>query len=144
MIVMFFIILIQIVARIILGVPTAWSVELGIIVFTLIVFFGMPNIARERSHLRVDALYQLFPEKMKRVVDLLCGLVYVAFFVVLAWGAYRNIEYNWDVEIPTIEWAQLGWAYLVLFLAILLNIWSLLLNIVEDFVSLGKNKCSPS
>ncbi len=132
MVLMFLTIFIQIAAREIFSLPTTWSAELGIMLFTFIVFYGLPCITRERTHLRVDALYQLFPKWGKTLSDLACGFVYIAFFLYLAWGAYENAVDNWDVQIPTFEICHLGWVYAMMLLATVIHIAFQFINIYED------------
>jgi len=136
---MFLTILIQIVAREILKVATSWSVETSIILFLFVVFMGIASITRERTHLRVDALYNIFPGWLQRMADIVCGAVYIVFFCAFAYGTYRNIFDNWTVEIPTIEWFRWGYVYLFIFLATLLNIGFLAVNLIEDVRGRGKN-----
>ena len=135
--VMFLVIFVQITARLILKVPTSWSVEIGIILFLFVVFLGIASTTRERSHLRVDALHAIMPPWLRRIVDIACGLAYIAFFAAFAWGAYINAVDNWRVEIPTVEWFRWGYVYLVILLATLVNIWHLCVNLVEDAWGMG-------
>jgi len=132
MIVMYLIILVQIFSREILNVSTTWSTEFGVILFTLIVLFGTPNITRERMHLKVDALYNLFPKWLKKVMEIVFSLIYIAFFIVMAAGAYRNAVDNWTVDIPTIEWCHLGWIYMLIMIATILIALAFAVNIYED------------
>lgn len=137
MILMYGIILVQIVARELLRVPTTWSTEFGVILFTFIVLFGTPNTTRERNHLKVDALYNLFPAKVKKVLEIVFALLYLVFFFFMAVGAYRNAVDNWTVEIPTIEWCRLGWIYVLILFATIMIIISFAVNVYEDVKSLG-------
>ena len=136
-VIMFLTIFAQIVGREILKVATSWSVETSIILFVFVVFLGTASTTRERTHLRVDFLYNLFPAWLKRVTDVVCGVAYIVFFVAFSYGAYRNIGDNWAVEIPTIEWFRWGYVYLVVFLATLINIGYLAINLVEDTLGTG-------
>ena len=125
-------ILFQITAREILHIPTSWSVEASIILFLFVVFLGIPSITRERTHLCVDAIKVYFPAWLKRIVDICCGSAIIAFFCAFAYGAYRNVLDNWDVELPSIAWIRWGYVYLFILLATLINIWYLTTNLVED------------
>ncbi len=129
---MYLTILIQIIARVVLEIPTTWSTEFGVILFTFIVLFGTPGVTRERAHLKVDALYNLFPRRLKLVLDIVFALLYIAFFFFMAAGAYGNAAENWMMDIPTIEWCHLGWIYLMVFLATVLIILAYLETIRED------------
>ncbi len=135
---MFLTIFIQITGREIFKVATSWSVETSIILFVFVVFLGIASITRERTHLRVDAFYNIFPPWLKRGADIVCGLAYITFFTAFAYGAYRNILDNWDVEIPTIEWFRWGYVYLFVFVATLIIIFYLVLNLIEDVRGTGR------
>lgn len=134
---MFLTIFIQIIAREIIKVATSWSVEVSIILFVFVVFMGIASITRERTHLRVDALYNILPRWLQRATDVVCGVAYIVFFCAFAYGCYRNIFDNWSVEIPTIEWFRWGYVYLFVFFATLINIVYLALNLVEDIRGTG-------
>ena len=133
---MFLIIFIQIFGREVLHIATPWSVEAGVILFTFIVLYGIPCVTRERMHLRVDVVYNIMTPYMKLLSDLVCGIIYIAFFLYMGWGAYQNAVDNWIVEIPTIEFIHLGWVYCVIALATVLHIVCLCINIREDWRAL--------
>lgn len=140
---MFVVLTIQIAGRVIFALPTTWSSEMSIILFALIVMYGLPAITLERTHLRVDSLYMLMPKKVQIFFEFICGFVYIAFFGYLAHGAYYNAIDNWVVEIPTIEWLHLGWVYLLICVATSLHIVALCQVIYEDGKLLWgrKDKC---
>lgn len=134
---MFLTILVQITFREFLRIPTAWSMETSIILFVFTVFTGIASITRERTHLRVDAFYNICPRWLQRGMDIVCGAGYIVFFIAFAYGCWRNIFDNWDVEIPTIEWCRWGYVYLFVFFATILNILCLAANLFEDVTGRG-------
>jgi TRAP-type C4-dicarboxylate transport system permease small subunit len=49
-------------------------------------------------------------------------------------GAFENMQMNWDVGLPTVEWMKIGYMYLVLFLCGLIMIFYLLMNLYGDIL----------
>jgi len=131
---MFLAIFIQISARLIIKVPTSWSVETGILFFVFIVFIGIASVTRERTHLKVDALFNFLPRRIQRIVDTISSFLFIIFFLLFSVGAYRNVVANWNVEIPTIEWFKWGYVYLIVLAATVINIVYLVMNIVSDIL----------
>jgi len=129
---MFLTIFIQIAARVVVKVPTSWSVEMGILLFVFVVFFGITTLTRERGHLNVDTLMNILPAGFRRIVGIGASVLIILFFVVFSVGAIRNVSSNWTVEIPTIEWFKWGYVYLIMLFAVCVNVAYLVLNLIED------------
>ncbi len=125
-------IIVQILARLVIKVPTSWSVETGIILFVFVVFLGIASIMREGSHLKVDTIVELLPKPMRKILNIAGGFLILAFSIVLAVGAGRSVVSNWQVEIPTIEWFKWGYVYLVILAATLITMYYQILNIVDE------------
>lgn len=128
---MFVTIFIQIFARLVLKVPTSWTVEAGSIMYIFVVFIGIASLTRSNTHLRVDIVYEYLPKTMKKVVFLFSNLMILAFLVIFSVGAYRNVLSNWAVRLPTIAFLRWGYVYLVVLVATIVNTVSLVLNAIS-------------
>jgi TRAP-type C4-dicarboxylate transport system permease small subunit len=130
---MFLVIFIQILARLVIKVPTSWSVEAGGLFYIFVVFLGIASITRTDSHLRVDVIYNYFPGGLKKIVSIISVLLILLFLFLFSVGAYRNILANWKVGIPTIEWFKWGYVYLVILVGSVLNMFYYFLNLISWF-----------
>ncbi len=138
MFLMLLIVLIQIIARLIIKIPTSWSVEAGTILFVFVVFLGIASLTRLNIHLRVDFLYNLLNNKTKKIVDIVNSLLILIFLFFFSIGAFRNIRLNWNVSTPTIEWFKWGYVYLMVFISTLLNGFYYLVKTISDIKSIGE------
>jgi TRAP-type C4-dicarboxylate transport system permease small subunit len=68
--------------------PVLGSEEIVGLMGAVVLAFGLPLTHREKGHIGVDLLYRLFPDKMKRVVDIGISLVTCVFFGLVAWQSY--------------------------------------------------------
>lgn len=127
---MFLTIFIQIFARLIIRVPTSWTVEAGSITYIFVVFIGISSLTRTNTHLRVDIVYEYLPKTIKKAVVLLSNLMILVFLVMFSVGAYRNVLSNWEVRLPTIAFLRWGYVYLVVLIATVMNMVFLVLSTV--------------
>lgn len=80
---MFLTFLLQIFSRYVLVHPFGWTLELCLVLWVWIVFFGCAFIVRNRDHVTFDLLYLAMPRGPRRVMALVsCAVVAVA----LAWS----------------------------------------------------------
>ncbi len=68
--------------------PVLGSEEIVGLMGALVLAFGLPLTHREKGHIGVDLLYRLFPDKMKRIVDIGISLVTCVFFALVTWQSY--------------------------------------------------------
>ena len=126
---MFISILYQIIARLVLKVSSAWTVEIGIVLYVFIVFLGIASLTRNDNHLRVDVIYQLMGTKSKRIIDFVINTLILLFLILLSIGTYRAAINNINVRTPTIEWFKWGYLYLYIFFTTLLHCLFIIMKI---------------
>jgi TRAP-type C4-dicarboxylate transport system permease small subunit len=130
--VIFAILIIEIVCRGILRVPISWTDELSRSIYIVLVFLGASAALRDRSHITVDILTQLLPERVKRIFRIISFLVMIPFIVVMVWGAAENVRRYWNSVISTVGWFKVGHLYLAVALSGVLMIFYIILNLVDD------------
>lgn len=86
---MFSTFLLQIVFRYFLNLPVGWTVEWVTIAWVWGILFGYAFVVREGDVIRLDVLYSAVPNNVRRVFDVLTGLI-VAF--IFAW----TLPATWD------------------------------------------------
>lgn len=68
----------EVVSRYVFNQPTAWAFEAGTMLTGANFLLGMAYTLREKAHIRVEALFDLFPMKVRALIDF-CGYVFLAF-----------------------------------------------------------------
>lgn len=72
--------------------------ELGAYLNAAIVFLGMSYTLREGGFIRIEAIYERLSGATLRLVDILCGLISLAFVAVLAWFIWLHIGYAYAMN----------------------------------------------
>ncbi|WP_422377561.1 TRAP transporter small permease [Roseibium sp.] len=75
--------LLQIFSRYVMEQPFGWTLELCLVLWVWIVFFGNAFIVRERDHVSFDILYLAAPKGPRKVMAMVSAL---AIAVALAWS----------------------------------------------------------
>lgn len=70
---MFITFLLQIFSRYVLQTPFGWTLELCLILWVWIVFFGCAFIVREKDHVTFDILYLAAPRRIRQVLALIAA-----------------------------------------------------------------------
>ena len=86
---MFCTFLLQIFSRYVLKAPFGWTLELCLILWVWIVFFGCAFIVRERDHVTFDILYLAAPRRVRQVLALF-------FSAAIAAGMLWSFLPTWD------------------------------------------------
>ncbi len=68
----------EVFSRYVLGSPTIWAFELGYMLTGANFLLGMAFALRERAHIRIEVLYQFFPDWLRTLSDSLTYLLIIA------------------------------------------------------------------
>lgn len=80
----------EVVSRYVFGAPTIWAYDTAIFLFGYIGLLAGANVMRQRQHINVDLVYNLFPPRGRAVLDVIGGLLvffFLGLVVVYGWGA---------------------------------------------------------
>lgn len=72
--------------------------ELGAYLNAAVVFLGMTFTLREGGFIRIELLYERLNGTARRVVDIACGLISLAFTLVLGWFIWQHIAYAYTMN----------------------------------------------
>lgn len=72
-----------------LGSPLIWSVDLAQLLFVWLCFIGANKALRLRAHVGVDFFVRRLPATPRRLLELLLGLLTLAFLLAMAWTGAR-------------------------------------------------------
>jgi C4-dicarboxylate transporter DctQ subunit len=87
---MFLTFLLQIFARYVLLTPFGWTLELCLILWVWIVFFGCAFVVRHKDHVTFDIFYNAAPERRRRVLAL---VICFALILGLGWSLLPTWDY---------------------------------------------------
>lgn len=94
--VLFFTFLFQIFSRYVLRSPFGWTLELCLILWVWIVFFGCAFIVRDRDHVTFDIFYYATPKKVQLVLSILSAI-----------GVILIMGYSFLPTIDYIDWMKM-------------------------------------
>lgn len=94
--VLFFTFLFQIFSRYILRSPFGWTLELCLILWVWIVFFGCAFIVRDRDHVTFDIFYYATPKKVQLVLSIISAI-----------GVILIMGYSFLPTIDYIDWMKM-------------------------------------
>ena len=79
---MFVTFLLQIFSRYVMDQPFGWTLELCLVLWVWLVFWGNAFVVRERDHVTFDILYLMVPDRLRRVLALVAAGIIA---IVLGW-----------------------------------------------------------
>lgn len=82
--------LLQIFSRYVMQTPFGWTLELCLILWVWIVFFGCAFVVRHRDHVTFDIVYLAAPKRIRQVLALIACLAIVAGFL---WSLLPTWDY---------------------------------------------------
>lgn len=113
--VMTILVFLQVVMRYVFNAPMSWSDEIAVYAMLWSVYLSTSWAVRERAHIRVMNLVQLFPGKMSVAMTVLSDLIWFAFAIFLTYQSLLLHLSMWTLpfESPVLGIAQ-KWPYLCL------------------------------
>ena len=100
---MFVTFLLQIFSRYVLQSPFGWTLELCLILWVWIVFFGCAFVVRDRDHVTFDILYVAAPRRVQRVLALIAAAAIVATMAAALWPTWDYIDFLKIRRTSTVE-----------------------------------------
>ena len=105
----------QVVMRYVFSAPTSWSDEIAVYAMLWSVYISASWAVRERAHIRVMNLINLFPGRIGLGLAVLSDLAWFLFAIYLTWQSFLLHLSMWELpfESPVLGIAQ-KWPYLCL------------------------------
>jgi TRAP-type C4-dicarboxylate transport system permease small subunit len=126
---MFLITFYQVVARVVLEVPSVWTEELARFTYVWMVFLGAALLVRDDGLIRVTVLTDRMAKRPAAILKLATDLAALPFIAIMTWGAWTNTRQNWNTYAPTIDWLSIGYVYLVIWISGVLMLGYLAINL---------------
>jgi TRAP-type mannitol/chloroaromatic compound transport system permease small subunit len=102
----------EVFARYLFNAPTSWSYDITYMIFGSHYLLGAAFALLHKRHIRIDVFYNLFPKKMRQVIDLFTYLfIFFPVFTVLAYSAVSMAAdaYKTSEVSQFSPWAPLLW-----------------------------------
>ncbi len=70
--------------------PLAGTIEATAMLVVLMVFGPLALIQREKSHIRVELVYELLGDRGRAILDVVASALGIVFFVLIGWYGWQN------------------------------------------------------
>ena len=88
---MFLILLAQVIMRYVFSRPLTWSEEAARFIFVFVSFIGISYAYRQKGHIRMEVVVNLFPQAVRRGLEVLINLGTIALFCYMIPFSFRFI-----------------------------------------------------
>ena len=88
---MFLILLAQVIMRYVFSCPLTWSEEAARFIFVYVSFIGISYAYRQKGHIRMQVVVNLFPQAVRRGLEVLINLGTIALFCYMIPFSFRFI-----------------------------------------------------
>ena len=88
---MFLILLAQVIMRYVFSRPLTWSEEAARFIFVYVSFIGISYAYRQKGHIRMEVVVNLFPQAVRRWLEVLINLGTIALFCYMIPFSFRFI-----------------------------------------------------
>ena len=88
---MFLILLAQVIMRYVFSRPLTWSEEAARFIFVYVSFIGISYAYRQKGHIRMEVVVNLFPQAVRRGLEVLINLGTIALFCYMSPFSFRFI-----------------------------------------------------
>ncbi|MFZ4453048.1 TRAP transporter small permease [Salibacterium aidingense] len=92
-----------------LGVPVAWSVEMGQLLFIWLIFLGANQAMRKNRHIGVDVFTNRLPDKLKTPVNVFTDSLIACFLIVII---FYGTQHAADHALRSVQNLPLSYSYI--------------------------------
>ncbi|WP_026368122.1 TRAP transporter small permease [Aminiphilus circumscriptus] len=86
---MTFVLFLQVFSRYVFNLSISWSEELSIFCLVWLTYFGAALAVKQRRHLRIEVFVSFLSPKKRKIIDILCNVVFFCFCLFLVYGTYN-------------------------------------------------------
>lgn len=128
---MFLILLAQVIMRYVFSRPLTWSEEAARFIFVYVSFIGISYAYRQKGHIRMEVVVNLFPQAVRRGLEVLINLGTIALFCYMIPFSFRFIGIQAGVK-ATATHIPMSIVYTALPLGMALSCVRLLISSLRD------------
>lgn len=133
MIILCIVVLLQVVFRFALKIPSPWSEETARYLLILITFLGASASIRRKSHLIAMNVFEKASKWISFINKLLIELSILFVSIILLYGSNRMVEVTGTEMATSMTWLKMGYLYQVISFSFILTIIYTLINIYKLF-----------
>jgi TRAP-type C4-dicarboxylate transport system permease small subunit len=128
-----------------LGRPVLGTLEFTESTMVLVVFGALAYAQERRAHIRVELLYSHVGPRGKSFMEAVTHIIAFAFFALVAWQGYVELEYSWEIMESTMGSVRfpLYPARTLLLIGVALLLLRLAIDIVQDIGRLRRGEPPP-
>jgi len=98
--------------------PLSWGAEVTQLLLIASISLAFAHASLRNVHVRMDLIYELMADRLKRVIDRLSLALRLGFFLFLAIGAYDSMKFAYEIGLQTDELALYSYLIYAVLLAI--------------------------
>ena len=129
----FFIIVLQVISRFVMGQPLPWTDESSTVLQMIITFWGIGYGIRMRKHIRVDGLYNKLPQSARYIVNLFSNIAFIVVCVVCIRISMMLVDQVWNVHFGTFN-IDRGKVFLLVPISFAISIVYCAMDVIDDFL----------
>jgi TRAP-type C4-dicarboxylate transport system permease small subunit len=100
---LFLVFVIQVAMRFLFSQPLAWSDELIVVLYILMVFWTAATLLKEREHVMLDLVYEMLPPGGRRIFALLGAGLTAGLMLYLLPQAYDYVQFMHREKTPVLD-----------------------------------------
>lgn len=116
--------------------PTTWQDEVARILLVWGILIGASATLRNNNHIRMDLLYNILPEKVKKYVDIFANIVILSFFIFLLTSGMELV----NQKLVTGQASLNGYPLWIIYLILPISATLLIIRTIEKFIIMFKGK----
>lgn len=124
--------IVQVAMRFLFARPLAWSDELIVILYILIVFWSAATLLQEKDHVMLDLVYAALPPGGRRVFALVGAGLTAALLLILLPQAWDYVKFMGREKTPVLD-IPFSWVFAPFVLFIALVAWRYAVKFVRLF-----------
>ena len=121
---------VQVAMRFLFARPLAWSDELIVILYILIVFWSAATLLEEKDHVMLDLVYAALPPGGRRVFALVGAALTAALLLILLPQAWDYVKFMGRERTPVLD-IPFSWVFAPFLLFIALVAWRYVVKFVR-------------
>ena len=121
---------VQVAMRFLFARPLAWSDELIVILYILIVFWSTATLLEEKDHVMLDLVYAALPPGGRRVFALVGAALTAALLLILLPQAWDYVKFMGRERTPVLD-IPFSWVFAPFLLFIALVAWRYVVKFVR-------------
>jgi len=108
------VVLYEIVSRYLFNMPTIWAYDTTMMIYSVMFLSGAAYVLLEKTHIRVDVLFNMLPQRVQMILDLIYYFVFwLPYIFVMIWfGSKIAYQSTLAEEISnTSQWLEPIWPW---------------------------------